>query len=229
MSAETVHLIDSRFETLYQRDYAVQAPDMRRLYENAKRDQWNVSKDIDWSQSVDLDRGHFRRRPDRRLRQRGLEQARHQDPARTQHRIFMLAAVATAPWRGGRDARVQPVGRHGADQRCQVFPIDAGGRRGAAYRSAEPLPGGEVRRPHLSDVAKPQALCSTICSGRANGLSRRSGLQLVAETFAVGLFRMLAETSQDPLLQTISKQNSVGRIAPHGLFGARIAGHDREP
>src|SRR6266851_887265 len=56
---ETQHRVQSEFETLFQRDYSVQAPDMRRLYENAKRDQWNVSKDIDWSTSVDLDRGVF--------------------------------------------------------------------------------------------------------------------------------------------------------------------------
>src|ERR1700726_4320940 len=56
---ETEHLVQSEFETLYQRDYTVVAPDMRRLYENAKRDQWNVSKDIDWSTPVDLEKGIF--------------------------------------------------------------------------------------------------------------------------------------------------------------------------
>jgi len=59
MDNTTQHLVETQFETLFQRDYAVHAPDMRRLYENAKRDQWNVSKDIDWSQPVDLDRGIF--------------------------------------------------------------------------------------------------------------------------------------------------------------------------
>ena len=65
MTAETQHQIESQFETLFQRDYAVHAPDMRRLYENAKRDQWNVSTDIDWSQAVELEktdpqRNHYR-------------------------------------------------------------------------------------------------------------------------------------------------------------------------
>src|SRR6516162_9448365 len=59
MNVATEHLIESQFETLYQRDYAVHAPDMRRLYENAKRDQWNVSKDIDWSQTVEVEKGIF--------------------------------------------------------------------------------------------------------------------------------------------------------------------------
>ena len=84
MAAETQHRVESSFETLYQRDYGVQAPDMRRLYENAKRDQWNVSKDIDWSQPVDLDRGSFCGWVDRRLRQPYLERVTPQDSARAQ-------------------------------------------------------------------------------------------------------------------------------------------------
>ena len=42
--------------------------------------------------------------------------------------------------------------------------------------------------------------------GQGKWFIKTAGLQLVAETFAVGLFRMLAETSQDPLLKTISKK-----------------------
>ena len=53
------HAIPSSIETIYQRDYEVYAPDMRRLYENAKRDQWNDSRDVDWSAPVDPDRGVF--------------------------------------------------------------------------------------------------------------------------------------------------------------------------
>jgi len=59
MTTETWHAIPSSIATIYQRDYEVYAPDMRRLYENAKRDQWNVSRDIDWSAPVDPDRGIF--------------------------------------------------------------------------------------------------------------------------------------------------------------------------
>ena len=57
--APSCHTIPSDTETIYQRDYEVHAPDMRRLYENAKRDQWNASKDLDWDAPVDLDRGVF--------------------------------------------------------------------------------------------------------------------------------------------------------------------------
>ena len=44
---KTSHNIDTKLTTVYQRIYSQQAPDMRRLYENAKRDQWNASRDID--------------------------------------------------------------------------------------------------------------------------------------------------------------------------------------
>src|SRR5271169_3720776 len=58
-SAPTQHQIESWFNTLFQRDYAVYAPDTRRLYENAKRDQWNATSDVDWSTPVDPDAGVF--------------------------------------------------------------------------------------------------------------------------------------------------------------------------
>src|SRR5260370_21090460 len=51
--------IPTSFDTCFQRSYVVEAPDMRRLYENAKRDQWNASKDIDWTIDVDPERGIF--------------------------------------------------------------------------------------------------------------------------------------------------------------------------
>ena len=52
--ARTVH---TDYDTVYLRDHEPEAHDLRRLYENAKRDQWNVSTDIDWKQPVDLDEG----------------------------------------------------------------------------------------------------------------------------------------------------------------------------
>jgi hypothetical protein len=42
--------------------------------------------------------------------------------------------------------------------------------------------------------------------GQGKWFIKTAGLQLIAETFAVGLFRMLAETSIDPLLRTICKR-----------------------
>src|SRR5262245_14325769 len=41
-------IIDSPLRTVFEFDYGVQAEDMRGLYEKAKRDQWNASRDIVW-------------------------------------------------------------------------------------------------------------------------------------------------------------------------------------
>ena len=47
------HSIATQHDTLFEHGYPIDAPDLRRLYENAKRDQWNAAKDIDWNQPFD--------------------------------------------------------------------------------------------------------------------------------------------------------------------------------
>ena len=39
-------VITGEIDTVFEFDYSVQADDMRSLYEKAKRDQWNASRDI---------------------------------------------------------------------------------------------------------------------------------------------------------------------------------------
>ena len=56
-ATDAAHSVPSRFDTVFQHEYPVDHPELRRLYENAKRDQWNVSRDIDWTTPVDLDQG----------------------------------------------------------------------------------------------------------------------------------------------------------------------------
>jgi len=42
--------IPTTMTTMFEYDYATNEADLRRLYENAKRDQWNASKDIPWKE-----------------------------------------------------------------------------------------------------------------------------------------------------------------------------------
>ena len=58
-SKSIAHVIPTSYDTTFQRYYAVEAADLRRLYENAKRDQWNASSDIDWTIEVDPAHGIF--------------------------------------------------------------------------------------------------------------------------------------------------------------------------
>jgi hypothetical protein len=202
---ETEHLVQSEFETLYQRDYSVQAPDMRRLYENAKRDQWNVSKDIDWTQPVDLDKGIFadgmidgfgsplyEKLDDKTKRELNIEfscwrisQLLHGEEGAMLACSQLVDMVPTNDAKFFQCTQVVDEARHAEVlsrylmEKCdnRIYPMSKNIK-------------------HLFDYLL----------GQGKWFIKTAGLQLVAETFAVGLFRMLAETSQDPLLKTISKR-----------------------
>ncbi len=51
--AEGIDQVHSAFDTTYTWDYGVTRPELRNLYEKAKRDQWNATDQLPWSTSVD--------------------------------------------------------------------------------------------------------------------------------------------------------------------------------
>jgi P-aminobenzoate N-oxygenase AurF len=205
MTAETQHLIDSQFETLFQRDYAVRAPDMRRLYENAKRDQWNVSKDIDWSLPLEPDKGVF---ADGLVDGYGSEIWNKLDAKRQRE-----LNVEFSCWRLSQLLH----GEEGAMLACSQL-VDMVPTNDAKFfqstqvvdeaRHAEVLSRYLLERcgGRIYPMTKNLKLLFDFLLGQGKWFIKTAGLQLIAETFAVGLFRMLAETSQDPLLRTISKR-----------------------
>ena len=202
---ETEHLVQSEFETLFQRDYSVLAPDMRRLYENAKRDQWNVSKDIDWAQPVDLDKGIFadgmidgfgsplyEKLDDKTKRELNVEfscwrisQLLHGEEGAMLACSQLVDMVPTNDAKFFQCTQVVDEARH-AEVLSRYLMEKCGNR---IYPMSKNIK-------HLFDYLL----------GQGKWFIKTAGLQLVAETFAVGLFRMLAETSQEPLLKTISKR-----------------------
>jgi hypothetical protein len=52
---EAGHQIDIRNVAYFRHQYDDEHADLRRLYEQAKRDQWNATMDIDWGQELDTD------------------------------------------------------------------------------------------------------------------------------------------------------------------------------
>jgi len=205
MATGTEHLIETQFETLFQRDYAVHAPDMRRLYENAKRDQWNVSKDIDWSQPVDLEKGIF---ADGLVDGYGGAIWDKLDPKHQRELNLEFSC-----WRLSQLLH----GEEGAMLACSQLVDMVPSNDAKFFQSTQVV--DEARH---TEVLSRYLLEK--CGGRVYPMSRNikvlfdfllgqgkwfiktAGLQLIAETFAVGLFRMLAETSLDPLLRTICKR-----------------------
>jgi hypothetical protein len=202
---ETEHRIQSEYETLYQREYAVLAPDMRRLYENAKRDQWNASRDIDWSQPVDLDKGifadglidgygsEFWNKLDEKTRRElnvefscwRISQLLHGEEGAMLACSQLVDMVPTNDAKFFQSTQVVDEARH-TEVLSRYLNEKCGGRIYPMNHNVK----------HLFDYLL----------GQGKWFIKTAGLQLIAETFAVGLFRMLAETAQDPVLKSISKR-----------------------
>src|SRR5258706_2872794 len=51
------HAIETRNTIYFRHEYDGEHADMRRLYEQAKLDQWNAATDIDWARPIDGDGG----------------------------------------------------------------------------------------------------------------------------------------------------------------------------
>ena len=198
------HPVSARHDTLFEHAYPVESPDLRSLYEKAKRDQWNVSRDIDWTQSYDIDQGVL---ADEMLDIYGTPFWDRLTPAERGdlNRRF-------ANWRLG----VLLYGEHGAMLLCSQLVECVSGTDAKFFQATQVVDEarhnevlnryvterlGGLRYP-LPDFEK--ELFDTLLSD-SRWTVKTIGLQLVAETFAVALFRMLAETSKDPLLRQICK------------------------
>jgi 1,2-phenylacetyl-CoA epoxidase catalytic subunit len=205
MTTETWHAIPSSIDTIYQRDYEVYAPDMRRLYENAKRDQWNVSRDIDWSAPVDPERGVFH---DGLIDAFGSPYWEKLDAK--QRRELNLEFSA---WRLSQLLHGESGAMIACSQLVQMVPttdakffmttqvVDEARHAEVLARYIKEKLGNKVY-PMTTNL---KSLFDQLI-GSSKWYIKTIGLQLVAETLAVSLFRMLAESAQDPLLSVICRR-----------------------
>jgi P-aminobenzoate N-oxygenase AurF len=198
------HPVTARHDTLFEHAYPVEAPDLRSLYEKAKRDQWNVSKDVDWSQPFDVEQGVL---ADEMMDIYGTPFWDKLSPAERGELNLRFAN-----WRLG----ILLYGEHGAMLLCSQLVECVSGTDAKFFQATQVVDEarhnevlnryvterlGGLRYP-LPDFEK--ELFDTLLSDR-RWTVKTIGLQLVAETFAVALFRMLAETSKDPLLRQVCK------------------------
>lgn len=196
---EGARLIHSQLDSVYLRDHDVEAPDLRRLYENAKRDQWNASTDIDWSSPVDLDEGFVadglidiygtrfwdKMNPKEQAEMNRLFSAwRLSQLFHGEHGAVLVCGqlanvLPSADSKFFMSTQVMDEARHN-----EFFQRYLGERVGKTYDQTDT--GRELFDYILAD---PRWYIKTI------------GLQLVGETFAVALFKMLADTAKDQLLR----------------------------
>src|SRR5437660_8217563 len=197
--------IPSTLVTTFDMDYGVDAPDLRRLYENAKRDQWNASRDIAWDAAPS---------PDGRIIADELvdiygsplwEALSEADKVNLNRRI--------AAWRLG----VLMYGEQGALLACSQLVNLVEGTDLKFFQATQVMDEArhnEVLKRYiadrLDDISYPMpknevALFDSIL-GESRWYLKTIALQLVAETFAVALFKMMAESAKDPVLGTICKR-----------------------
>jgi rubrerythrin len=199
------HTVPSRSDVVFLKDYAIDQAELHKLYENAKRDQWNATKDISWERPVDASRGLL---ADELVDAFGTE---HWRKLSTEQQGELNRRLAT--WR----LSTLMYGEHGAMIVCSQLVETVEGNDAKRFQATQVVDEArhtEVLNRYITEklggqfYPMPASLKELfdVLIADSRWAAKAIGLQLVAETFAVSLFRMLAETSKDPLLSEICRR-----------------------
>jgi ferritin-like protein len=198
-------VIPSEIETVFEFDYSVQADDMRGLYEKAKRDQWNAARDIPWDM-----------------------------PGTDDGRVLAdeLIDIHGSPiWeRLGERERVE-LNRKIAAWRLSVLVYGEQGAMLACSQLVDIVSGTDQKffqATQVMDEARHNEVLERYIKTRLDGLHypmpenerflfdciltdrrwyiKTIALQLVAETFAVAMFKMMGEAAVDPVLREVCRR-----------------------
>ena len=199
------HQVETRNTAYFRHDYGSDQSDLRRLYEQAKIDQWNAAKDIDWSVPLEGDGGLI---SDDLV---DINGTRFWNAMSEADRIELNRRVTR--WR--LSTLVQ--GEHGAMLLCSQLVECVQGQDAKLFQStqvADEARHNEVLQRYidlrLDGEIYPvggnvREIFDTLL-GTSSWYLKTIGLQLVAETFAVSLFRMLAESSKDAVLRQVCRR-----------------------
>jgi hypothetical protein len=224
---EAGHHIDIKNTAYFRHLYDGDQPEMRRLYEQAKRDQWNAATDIDWTRPLEGDGGLIaddlvdvhgtkfwdRLSGDERVDlNRRVSQWRLSTLVHGEHGAMLVCSQLVETVQGTDAKWFQATQVVDEARHTEVLNRYMGEKLGGLYY---PL-AGNVRE-----------LFDTLL-GDSRWTIKTIGLQLVAETFAVALFKMLGETAKDPLfkeicryiLQDESRHMGFGMLSLPGVIGA---------
>jgi rubrerythrin len=202
---ELGHQIDIQNSAFFRYNYDPDHAEMRRLYEQAKRDQWNASSDIDWKRALDGDGGLI---ADDLV---DIHGTRFWDKLSPAERVEINHKVSR--WR----LSTLVHGEHGAMLVCSQMVENVHGQDAKLFQATQVVDEArhnEVLQKYLDlrlgghtyPLAGNVKEIFDVLLGTSSWYLKTIGLQLVAETFAVSLFRMLAETSKDPVLGEVCKR-----------------------
>jgi hypothetical protein len=198
------HTVSATVDAIFAHELTPKDQDMRGLYEKAKRDQWNASRDIDWSQDVNLDTGIF---PDGLIDIYGTKYWEKMSP---RERVELNRHFSA--WRISQLMYGEEFAMLICSQLVNVVP-DIDGKFFMSTQVVDEARHSEVLTRYLLDkVGVTYPLTSSLRNLFDQLLQlpqwyfKTVGTQLVAETLAVSLFRMLEQHSQDPLVSSICKR-----------------------
>src|SRR5215470_10922262 len=235
MPVDNGHQVETRNIANFRHDYRSDQSDLRRLYEQAKIDQWNAAKDIDWAVPLEGDGGLI---SDDLV---DIHGTRFWGAMSEADRVELNRRVTR--WR--LSTLVQ--GEHGAMLLCSQLVDCVQGQDAKLFQAtqvADEARHNEVLQRYL-DLrldGKTYALGGNVKEifdtllGTSSWYLKTIGLQLVAETFAVSLFRMLAESSKDAVLREVcrrilqdeARHMGFGMLSLPALVAEASAGERRE-
>lgn len=198
------HTINATVPAVFTHDLEVKDQDMRGLYEKAKRDQWNASRDIEWNQELNPESGIL---PDGLIDIYGTKYWERLSPAQRTELNRHFSA-----WRISQLMYGEEFAMLVCSQLVNILPnIDA--KFFMATQVVDEARHSEVLTRYLLEKV---GITYPLTSSLRNLFNRilempqwylkTVGTQLVAETLAVSLFRMLEQHSQDPLISSICKR-----------------------
>src|SRR5690349_2817429 len=199
------HHIDIRNVAYFHHVYDSEQPDMRRLYEQAKIDQWNAATDIDWEQPLESDGELI---ADDLV---DIHGTKFWDRLSEAQRVELNRRIAR--WR----LSTLMHGEHGAMLVCSQLVENVVGQDAKLFQATQVV--DEARHNEVLHryfalrlegqnyplAGNVREIFDTLL-GTSAWYLKTIGLQLVAETFAVSLFRMLAESSKDGVLRQVCRR-----------------------
>jgi hypothetical protein len=195
-------VIPGTIDTVFEFDYSVHAEDLRGLYEKAKRDQWNASRDIAWETPEPAD--------GRVLADELVDIYGSPIWTRLSERDRVELNRRLAAWR----LSVLVYGEQGAMLACSQMVDIVQGTDAKFFQATQVV--DEARHNevlerylqtrlgglHYPMPENERVLFDAILTDR-RWYIKTIALQLVAETFAVALFKMMGEAAHDPLLRQV--------------------------
>ena len=199
------HQVDIKNIAYFRHLYDGEHADMRRLYEQAKLDQWNAASDIEWETPLEGDGGLI---ADDLVDIHGTKFWDKLTPAQ---RVEVNHAVTR--WR----LSVLMAGEQGAMLVCSQLVENVRGQDEKLFQATQVV--DEARHNEVLHryfalrldgrnyplAGNVRELFDTLL-GTGAWYLKTIGLQLVGETFAVSLFRMLAESSKDAVLRQVCRR-----------------------